>query len=167
MKITPTTIERLRFTIIHEFAHLILNLIASIKNNSKEIESICHRFSSCFLLPSEVLVNMIGGMNRKRIEIQELIKIKEYFGISLRAIIHRLKEMHVITSVYYKKWMVYLSKTYGAKKEPGDYNGDERPKEMEVYVNRALSEGLISLSKAAVILDTDINEFRKGLANVK
>ena len=161
------SIERLRFTIIHELAHLLLQLSEVVRNDVKIVERICHRFSSCFLLPGEMLINMIGGNNRQYIEIQELMKIKEYYGISLRAIIHRLKEMKVITPVYYQKWVVYLSKTFGAKKEPGEYKGDERPKEMEAYVNRAISEGLISLSKAAVILDTDINDLRKGLANVR
>jgi Zn-dependent peptidase ImmA (M78 family) len=110
---------------------------------------------------------MIGNPKRNYIEIRELIKIKEYYGISIRAIVHRLREMQVITPVYYQKWMVYMSKNYGAKDEPGKFKGEEKPKEMEVIVNRALSEGLISLSKAAVILDTDINDLRKGLANVK
>lgn len=161
------SIERLRFTVIHELAHLILNISEKVCNDSKEVEKICHRFSSCFLLPGEMLINMIGGLKRNYIEIQELIKIKEYYGISIRATIHRLREMHVIAPVYYQKWMVYLSKTFGGKDEPGKYKGDEQPKEMAVYANRAISEGLISLSKAAVILDTDINDLRKGLANVR
>jgi len=84
------SIERIRFTIIHELAHLLLNLEKSIENKPKEVEIFCHLFSSCFLLPSEMLTKLIGSSKRTYIRIEELISIKEYFGISLRAIVHRL-----------------------------------------------------------------------------
>lgn len=161
------TIERLRFTLIHELAHLILNLSSAISSDSKLVEKACHFFSSCFLLPTEMLLKHIGSNKRSYIRIDELIIIKEYFGISIRAIVHRLKELEVITDNYYQRWMIYMSKTYGAKEEPGQYKGEEKSKNFDQLVNRALAEEIISLSKAAALWNVGINELRKGFSGVR
>lgn len=160
-------IERIRFTIIHELAHLLLNLEQVILNNLKEVEIFCHLFSSCFLLPSEMLIKLIGSSRRTYIQINELISIKEYFGISLRAIVHRLRELEIIVENYYQRWMVYMSKTYGAKEEPGKYQGQEKSRNFDQLINRALAEELISLSKAAALWNISINELRKGIIGVR
>ena len=159
--------ERLRFTIIHELAHLLLTFDDNVQVEPKQIEKLCHYFSSCFLIPSKMLIKMIGGQHRSYINIKELIGIKEYYGISIRAIVHRLTELEVITQSYYQRWMIFMSKTYGQKDEPGKYVSEEKQKVFEQLVNRALAEELISLSKAASLLNVDINELRKGNVNVR
>lgn len=159
-------IERIRFTVIHELAHLLLNLSTAIKADSKQVEKLCHYFSSCFLIPSPMLIKLIGGSHRTYISINELIDIKEYYGISIRAILHRLVELGVITENYYQRWVVYLTKTYGGKGEPGQYKGQEQPKLFEQLVSRALSEGAISISKAAALCNTNVNELRRGFISV-
>jgi Zn-dependent peptidase ImmA (M78 family)/DNA-binding XRE family transcriptional regulator len=160
-------IERIRFTVIHELAHLLLDFSKEIKTDSRQVEKLCHYFSSCFLIPSPMLIKLIGGLHRTYISIKELIDIKEYYGISIRAILHRLIELAVITENYYQRWMVYLSKTYGGKGEPGLYKGEEKLKLFEQLVNRALSEGAISISKAATLCNTNINDLRRGFVSVK
>lgn len=154
-------LERIRFTIIHELAHLLLDFENTVLNEVKTIENLCHYFSSCFLIPSDVVVKLIGP-KRTYINISELISVKQYYGISLRAFVHRLKELQVITENYYRRWMIYMSKTYGAKKEPGNYNGEEKATTFDQLVNRALAEGLISISKAASLWNVSINDIRKG-----
>lgn len=158
-------IERIRFTIIHELAHLLLQLEAC--KSPKEVEEWCHFFSSCFLMPTVMLVKMIGGKKRSYIYINELIAIKEYFGVSIRAIVHRLREIEVITDSYYQRWVIYMSKTFGGKKEPGTYKGEEKSKLFDQLINRALAEEVISLSKAAALWNISINEIRKGFAGVR
>ena len=159
------SIERIRFTIIHELAHLLLNL-SVLKGNPKLEEEWCHFFSTCFLIPSHMLCQMIGNGKRTYIDIKELIKIKEYYGISIRAIVHRLRSLEVITDNYYTRWVVYMSKKYGAKIEPGEYKGEEDSKGFDLLIARGLSEGIISLSKAAVLCNTDINLLRKEYASI-
>ena len=161
------SIERIRFTIIHELAHLLLNLEKTVADKPKEVEIFCHFFSSCFLLPSEMLTKLIGSAKRNYIQINELISIKEYFGISIRAIVHRLRELEIIIDSYYQRWVIYMSKTYGAKNEPGNYKGEEKSRNFDQLVNRALAEELISLSKAAALWNISINELRKGFIGVK
>lgn len=153
-------VERIRFTIIHELAHLLLNLDDSIRNAPKIMEKFCHYFSSCFLLPTEQVIKLIGP-KRTYIKIDELISIKEYYGISIRATVYRLAQLQAITENYYKRWMIFMSKNYGAKNEPGNYKGEENPKIFDQLVNRALAEELISISKAAALWNISINELRK------
>ena len=160
------SIERIRFTIIHELAHLLLILSDEIKANQRLEEEYCHYFSSCFLLPRKNLLQMIGGNKRTYIKINELINIKEYYGISLRAIVHRLKKIDIINDNYYIRWMVFMSKTYGQKNEPGEYKGVERSNNFMQLINRALSEALISNSKAASLCNLSTNEFRKLTSDV-
>lgn len=160
-------IERIRFTIIHELAHLLLKFDDSVENEKKLIEKLCHRFSSTFLIPDNKVIEMIGGAHRSYIDIKELISIKEYYGISIRAIVYRLLQMEIISQSYYQRWMIYMSKTYGQKNEPGDYKLDEKAKLFEQLVIRALSEELISISKAASLLNTSVNNLRKGIGGVR
>lgn len=167
VNIRSKSIERIRFTIIHELAHLLLTIDNELESNKKVIEELCHHFSSCFLIPTEKLLEMIGSRKRNYINIKELIAIKEYYGISIRAIVHRLKSIGVITPSYYQRWMIYMSKTYGQRDEPGDYIGDEKLGIFEQLINRALAEDLISLSKAASLMNTSINELRKGTIGVR
>jgi Zn-dependent peptidase ImmA (M78 family)/DNA-binding XRE family transcriptional regulator len=155
-------VERIRFTLIHELAHIILSFEKSLISNLKHIEKLSHLFSSCFLLPKKLLIKLIGGLHRNYIDIKELITIKEYFGISIKAILYRLSELSIITKNYYQRWMIYLSKNYGQKNEPGEYKAEERQRLFQKLVYRALAEGLISISKAASLCDGNINDFRSG-----
>ncbi len=166
VNVKDKSIERIRFTTIHELAHLLLHFTEEVAADKRQIEILCHCFASCFLIPSEKLKAMLGGQKRTYIAIKELIAIKEYYGISIRAILHRLAELEVITDTYYKRWVIYLSKTYGHKVEPGSYKGDEKIKIFEQLINRALSEGIISMSKAAALCNVNINQLRKDFISV-
>ncbi len=121
-------VERIRFTIIHELAHLLLKFDVGVQKENKLIEKLCHRFSSTFLIPDNKVVEMIGGAHRSYIALKELIAIKEYYGISIRAIVYRLLQMKIISQSYYQRWIIYMSKTYGQKNEPGNYIGEEKIK---------------------------------------
>jgi len=159
------SIERLRFTIVHELAHILLDLKV-LGDNEKLIEEWCHYFSSCFIIPDNMVYKLLGSKNRNYLYINELEKIKTYFGISIRALVHRFKTMDIITQTYYTKWNVYLSKTYGAKNEPGEYKGEENALGFEMLISRALAEGIISISKAAALCNTDINQLRKKYVSI-
>ena len=49
----------------------------------------------------------------------------------------------------------------------GGYKGEEKSRNFDRLVNRALAEELISLSKAATIWNISINELRKGFTGVR
>ncbi len=155
------SIERLRFTVIHELAHEILKFSKIILNNKKLLEKMCHYFASCFLLPTNKLLKKIGAKKRTYIKIDELISIKNYFGISIRAIVYRLKQIQIISENYYRRWLIWLNNTYGVKNEPGSYKGEEKSYMFMQYVNRAISEELISLSKASTLTNIPIHKIKR------
>jgi hypothetical protein len=59
-----------------------------------------------------------------------------------------------------------MNKEHGPKNEPGEYKGDEKVRLFEQLVARALSEGVITISKAATLCNTNINQLRKGFISV-
>ncbi len=154
-------LERVRFTILHELAHSFLRFSQSIESDSKLLEKLCHYFASCLLLPRIKLLEMIGGKKRTYIQIEELKSIKNFFGISIRAIVYRLKQIGIITENYHKRWSIWLNKTYGVKNEPGSYLGVEKSYRFMQLINRALSEELISISKAAALTGVYIQDLKR------
>jgi Zn-dependent peptidase ImmA (M78 family)/DNA-binding XRE family transcriptional regulator len=160
VNVSEKPIERIRFTVIHELAHTLLNFSETIKGDLKLVEKLCHYFASCFLLPYKRLVEQIGGTKRTYIKIDELIRIKEYFGISLRALVYRLKQNGIITDNYHKRWSIWLNKTYGTTKEPGEFIGQEKTNRFMQLLDRALAEELITASKAASLSNLSIQEIR-------
>ena len=77
------SVERKRFTALHELGHLVLNI-----EKGADKERICHAFAGALLLPDDCLEKLIGA-TRNNIAMGELVSIKEQFGISVQAIMMR------------------------------------------------------------------------------
>ncbi|MBK6681463.1 MAG: ImmA/IrrE family metallo-endopeptidase [Ignavibacteriales bacterium] len=71
-------------------------------------EQIANRFASAFLLPRELMVNRLGA-RRNLITYEELKKFKEDTGVSIQAIIYRMKDLEIISEAHYKEWFQYLT----------------------------------------------------------
>lgn len=153
-------VERIRFTVIHELAHTLLKFSPLIEDDEKLIEKLCHYFASCFIIPRAKLLQAIGGKKRTYIKIEELIRIKEVYGISLRALVYRLQQIEVINPTYYKRWSIYLNKTYGNRDEPGKFIGVEKSHRFMQLLDRALAEELITISKAASLAQVSVEEIK-------
>lgn len=103
---------RQRFTIANELGHLILN----IKNDELDEEKLCNRFASALLMPKEAIINEFG-YSRRNINFFELTAFKNEFKVSYTAIIHRQKDLNVISEYLYKKLSIFLSQRIG-KNDP-------------------------------------------------
>ncbi|MCU7491518.1 MAG: helix-turn-helix domain-containing protein [Bacteroidota bacterium] len=148
-------LTRKRFTAAHELAHILLNIESG---DAKEKERLCHSFSGALLLPKEVLFREFG-QKRNYFRLDELCAIKEEYGISLQAIIRRAYELEIITASKYKEVCIKFSKHGWTKNEPGKYAGEENPKRFKKLLSRALAEGIITISKAAVLANVGIDKF--------
>ncbi len=150
------TIERKRFTALHELGHLILNI-----HPEADKERICHAFAGAMLLPDNCLEKLIGE-KRKNIAIGELVRIKEQFGISVQAIMMRAQLKGIIT--YYHTLSFWRMIKQNKKEEGlGQYNGVEKCYRFEHLVLRLAAEEVVSLSKAASLAGMKLSEFRKLL----
>lgn len=94
------TVERKRFTILHELAHLLLFSGRKPKEYAEPEEKLCERFASAVLCPAPVLASELGE-RRSTFTLSELINIRQKYGISIAAIIHRCHDTGIISADYY------------------------------------------------------------------
>lgn len=155
--------DRLRFTALHELAHLILHMEDCA---AKDEEKYCHTFAGAVLLPKSRIDEHFGEIHRHRIFMQELINVKETYGISIRAILMRLRRFDRISEYDLKTFFAMLNRTYGAKNEPGNCPNVEKPFRFEQLLYRALAEEIISVSKAAELRGVSLSDFREELSKI-
>ena len=119
------TTERKRFTALHELAHLLFRLrpltpkahadyLAAMPplpyqatEKCPDTETLCHRFGNAMLLPAPCLYRRIGT-TRTTVAIEELVSIRERYGISIAAIVHRLHDLRVIDDYYYHHYFEHV-----------------------------------------------------------
>ena len=153
------SIERKRFTALHELGHLLLNFSADLDH--KTIENLCHRFAGAILMPRETFLIEIGD-TRKRISIPELIAIKETYGISIQAIMARARSLDIISLDRYTTFRIWIGQDENRKKEIGfgNFIGKEQSTRFMQLLYRATSEEIISMSKAANLANQKLATFR-------
>lgn len=154
------TVERKRFTALHELGHLLLS-IHSENFTHKEIEKFCNVFAGAMLLPKETLFNELGK-KRNSISINELIYIKESYGISIQAIMARAKDLGVISNDQYVRFRIRVNQEQNLKLEIGygEYKGVEHSSRFKQLLYRATAEEIISMSKAASLSNVKLAQFR-------
>lgn len=96
-----TTVERLRFTACHELAHLLLTFP---KDSELKVEKRCDLFAGFFLLSKNAFIEELGKEHRDLITLEEMIDIKEIYGISLGAAIISARYYGIITPEYKRWW---------------------------------------------------------------
>ena len=133
--------DRHRFNMAHELGHLILKLGRSI-----DAEEAAFRFGAAFLAPTEQLHREVGE-KRSHIQLEELLYLKRRYGMSIQAILFRLKDLRIITASDYKRWRIDINKLGWKKREPIEIS-PEKPERFHQQVFRALSEGLIGEQEA-------------------
>ena len=153
--------EHKRFTLLHELGHLVMKFDDNV--SAKEIENLCNIFASELLLPSSVLIARLGK-NRHDISLAELTDIQKHFGISIDSIMASLNRNGVITG---RRYEGYQKK----KKSYPDFRAlveksvsiPETSGRFVRMVYRALADEIISLGKAAALLNTSVDNVKNHL----
>ncbi|MDE6337199.1 MAG: ImmA/IrrE family metallo-endopeptidase [Muribaculaceae bacterium] len=146
--------ENKRFTLLHEFAHILLDFDETI--GVKTVEAVCNAFALELLLPSSVLTARVGT-KRHDISLAELKDLQMQYGVSLDRIMIALRNMGIITD---RRYVTYLKK----KKNFPAFNDSvekslslpESSRRFVRMVYRAIADDIISFSKAAALLNTSI-----------
>lgn len=149
--------DRQRFTLAHELGHLILQKLLP---DDIDEEKACNRFGGAFLFPKPS-VQQEFGRNRSSIELRELLLAKQEYGISMAGVLFRLYQAAIIKESLFKYWQFRMSKDGWRKREPGEQLPSEIPHVFEQMVFHALGEEYISESKAAELMNIDIDSFRR------
>ena len=138
--------DRQRLNITHELGHLILDLRKDI-----DPEKAAFRFGAAFLAPAEQLRRDVGE-KRNRIQKDEIFYLKKRYGMSIQAMLFRLKDLRIITETYYRQWCIQINKFGWKKCEPIEIL-PEKPERFHQQVLRALSEELITETEADQLLN--------------
>ncbi len=160
---TADNIVRKRFTALHELAHLIFNFPEDMPD--KEIEHLCYSLAGAFLFPESVFKEELGK-KRTSILLNELILLENYYGMSVQAIMWRAHDLQMISDSKFKDYNIWLNKSGNKKKELGNYRGGETPMRFKRLVYKALSEDIITNSKAAALLGKPLSELEEELTRL-
>lgn len=147
------TIERKRFTIIHETCHIFLDE-SKTDIEEKDLEKYINKVAGNVLIPDEDIYLIFGKTNRE-LTVYLRNEVAKKYKVAPSCLINRLFETKVITEIYHKKFFIYLNKQYGRKNEPtllDERHDSEEPTLFTYQVYSALSKELISASKAAEYL---------------
>ncbi len=137
--------ERQRLNLAHELGHLVLKV-----SRETDEEKAAFRFAAAFLAPAERLYKEIGN-KRLFIQPEELLILKQRFGISIQALLYRLRDLGVITDSYYKKWCMDINRLKWRKHEPCEFP-PERSQWLRRSVLRAFGESLLTKEEAEKML---------------
>lgn len=149
-------IERKRFTLLHELGHLILDIPNC---EPKEEENYCNHFAAEFLFPKTDVFKEFGKKKRS-ISIQELIEAQKKYGMSIQAIVYRLRDANIISknqqTNFYRQ--INFDKQLKIQVDKERFETPEFSHRYKQLVYRAYSQELISASKTANLLGENINE---------
>jgi Zn-dependent peptidase ImmA (M78 family) len=134
--------------------------------SEKDQERLCHRFAGAMLIPKNVFIQEFGGV-RQRVSIEELVDLKVRYGISIAAIMHRAFDLELISGALYERFCINYKTQRWHKGEPGEYAGREVSSRFEQLVLRATSEGMVSQTKGAALLNEPLVDFRERLVGIE
>ena len=153
-------VERSRFTIAHELGHLLLNIPEQYE---EEVERFCDAFASELILPASKLKQLLGE-NRHNISLAELRQIQSLFGISVDAIMYSAKEHNIITENRFRTYFIVKRRNekLAGEIDKSLFQEDDKNR-YKALVYRALSSEIITVSKAAYFLHSNVQEVSSNL----
>jgi Zn-dependent peptidase ImmA (M78 family) len=115
------------------------------------------------LLPRAALYSQLGR-HRTQIEWKELAVLKQEYGISMGASLHRLHDLGMISDAVNKSMSIVRSCKGWKTSEPYAYAGSEECFRFRQLLYRGLAEEKLSLSKAAELSRKPVEEIQDELS---
>jgi len=143
--------DRQRFNIARELGHLVLDIRGGLDEGTA-----CHRFAGAFIAPQTIFFQDVGE-HRKRISLRELELLKEKYGMSMQALVYRMRDLGILNKHYAGRLLDRFEDSEHKREESGEPVPRERPQRFERMVEHALAEELISKRRAAELLDRDVD----------
>jgi Zn-dependent peptidase ImmA (M78 family) len=143
--------ERQRLNLTHELGHLVM-----ARTDDVDEEKAAFRFGAAFLAPAELVRRDVGN-TRRRISLGELGLLKKKYGMSIQALVYRLRDLEIIgphqAAILWKQ----ITARGWKKKEPWALK-PERPQWSKRAALRAVAEGTLTLEKAEDIMGVRFEE---------
>ena len=144
------TTERKRFTALHELGHILLNFTSDIEEGIQE--RMCNYFAGALLCPKQVLIRELG-IFREHITLEELTSVKTRYGISIAAIVHRAKDLGIISDTYYNDIFDNHIHKNIMEEGWGEYPIKEQTDHYERLLQRVVAEKYVTQDELLGILD--------------
>jgi Zn-dependent peptidase ImmA (M78 family)/DNA-binding XRE family transcriptional regulator len=186
------SVERWVFTAAHELGHLLLHIGAydvSKTEESKDEEGEANQFASHFLMPQEVFAHEWQEARGLGL-VDRVLKVKRMFRVSYRTVLFRLSEQQVHGKSIWPKFQMAYRARFGRSLMKGDEpegappadfsagmveaHAADEPKRLSSddfvedrvsrLVRAAVEKELISLGRAAEILNLDLKSMRAVLS---
>jgi Zn-dependent peptidase ImmA (M78 family)/DNA-binding XRE family transcriptional regulator len=147
------TTEIKRFAALAELAKMIIKFSPNLSD--KEQEHLCNLFANEMLISQEVFIKKLGS-KRVAISYFELIELQKEFGLPIKVLIDKAKFFNIISdnraNSYFKE----------IKNENSFYPFLEKNR-FTLLVYRSLGESIISISKAASLLNENSEVIKNNL----
>jgi len=152
--------DRVRFTAAHELGHVLCGFAGP-----EGPEGRCHAFGAALLLPRAVLERAFGG-SRRRVTLGELAEIKETFGVSLQAIMHRAHALGLVTDRRLRAFRETIAARGWTVEEPVAYAGREKATRFRRLLRYAVAAGIMDVARAADLGGLPAEELEKEIGEI-
>ncbi|PRX47641.1 Zn-dependent peptidase ImmA (M78 family) [Prauserella shujinwangii] len=112
--------DRVRFTVAHELGHLVLHRTGQV---GRDVEAEADEFASELLMPR----HSISGSIPRSPTLNSLTMVKTQWGVSIKALVRRAKELGLIDSDRALSLYKQISKRGWNRREPG-FVPEEKPR---------------------------------------
>lgn len=144
-----------RMVALIEVAKILFNFESNISDG--ELDRLCKHFAMAILMPAEVFYESLGRYRRSFL-MKELKSASQYFGAPIRDIAFRAYRLEIITR--YTLLNVYESMAHRKTTAPEKTNyGNECASRFQLLLYSALSEDMITMTKAADLMQMNLNTF--------
>lgn len=133
---------RSRFDAAHELGHLVMH--QHDPGPIQEVEDEAHAFAAEFLMPADEIRRQLPA----RLDWDRLVKLKFFWGTSIKSLLMRARTLDVIPEGAYVRAMKLYSSRGWSKGEPGDLGAPEMPRLLQKAVELLYESGLSSTQLA-------------------
>lgn len=150
---THSPSDRLRHTLAHELAHMVLHTIALQDDAAMEEEA--DEFAGAFLLPADEVRHHL-----RKFDLRHLANMKGYWKVSMASIAVRAQRLNLITPYQSRTFWIEMSRLGYRKREPNEPL-PERPSFLEKMVRHFVRTLGYTREDMAKFLDLLPSEFDK------
>ncbi|MBN2561291.1 MAG: ImmA/IrrE family metallo-endopeptidase [Phycisphaerae bacterium] len=165
-------VEKRIFSAAHELGHLIMHQASydgsdRLEDDREEKEA--NAFAGYFLMPEDAF-GRVWNSDRGLHFVDRVMKAKCHFQVSYAVVLYRLMEVQEVGSSIWADFRTYFRQRFGKplpiKAEPFPLPEPEfKEGKLDLLVREALEKSLISIGRAAEILEVSLEQMRTRIAS--
>lgn len=154
------TPERKRFTALHELGHILMKFSDDL--TPKKVESMCHLFANEVLISRDTFKDAVGDISSKPIHVNQFVDLQMLYGVSVDALMYKAMKLEMFPESRYIRYRQRRNTDPRFRQIIDESRiKDETSDRFESLVYKAYASELISLSKAATLLQVPESSIRQ------